>query len=118
VLQDVAGAKNVKVEQTEGLPMMNVETDRAAIARYGLNVADVQDVVAVAVGGREAGQVFEGGQNLPIQPGGPDTPALPGSMQPQPGGPLVSIPGQPVTPPVQQQVNPNPAMAGIGVVGG
>jgi cobalt-zinc-cadmium resistance protein CzcA len=65
-LQDVPGAADVKVEQTEGLPVMNVEIDREAIARYGLSVADVQDVVAVAVGGREAGQVFEGDRRFDL----------------------------------------------------
>jgi cobalt-zinc-cadmium resistance protein CzcA len=47
----------VKVEHTTGLPILSVITDRAAMARYGLNVADVQDVVAIAMGGREAGMV-------------------------------------------------------------
>ena len=37
---------------------MNIDIDRAAIARYGLNIADVQDVVAIAVGGREAGRAY------------------------------------------------------------
>ncbi|MCK6485486.1 MAG: CusA/CzcA family heavy metal efflux RND transporter [Phycisphaerae bacterium] len=60
ILRGVIGSADVKVEQTKGLPVMNVEIDRAAIARYGLNVADVQDVVAIAVGGREAGLVFQG----------------------------------------------------------
>src|SRR4029453_9077214 len=55
VLQGVPGAADVKVEQTTGLPILSVITDRAAIARYGLRVADVQDVVATAIGGGEAG---------------------------------------------------------------
>ena len=63
---DVPGAADVKVEQTEGLPMMNVDDRPRAIARYGLNVADVQDVVAAAVGGREAGQVFEGDRRFDL----------------------------------------------------
>ena len=66
VLQDVPGAADVKVEQTSGLPILNVQVDRAAIARYGLNVADVQEVVAIAVGGREAGLVFEGDRRFPL----------------------------------------------------
>jgi cobalt-zinc-cadmium resistance protein CzcA len=65
-MQGVAGAADVKVEQTEGLPMMNVEIDRDAISRYGLNVSDVQDVISVAVGGREAGQVFEGDRRFDL----------------------------------------------------
>lgn len=59
-LSRVPGAVGVKVEQTEGLPLLTVQADRAAISRYGLSVADVQDVVQAAIGGREAGQIFEG----------------------------------------------------------
>ncbi|MCC6239829.1 MAG: CusA/CzcA family heavy metal efflux RND transporter [Phycisphaerales bacterium] len=66
VLQSIAGAADVKVEQTEGLPVMNVEIDPAIIARYGLNVADVQDVIAVAIGGRQAGLVFEGDRRFDL----------------------------------------------------
>lgn len=66
VIQSVPGAADVKVEQVAGLPVMNVETDRAAIARYGLNMADVQDVVSAAIGGREAGQVFEGDRRFDL----------------------------------------------------
>jgi cobalt-zinc-cadmium resistance protein CzcA len=66
VLQGIPGAADVKAEQTEGLPVMNVEIDRAAIARHGLNVADVQDVIAVAIGGREAGLVFEGDRRFDL----------------------------------------------------
>jgi cobalt-zinc-cadmium resistance protein CzcA len=66
VLQSISGAADVKIEQSEGLPVMNVEIDRAAIARHGLNVADVQDVIAVAIGGREAGLVFEGDRRFDL----------------------------------------------------
>jgi cobalt-zinc-cadmium resistance protein CzcA len=66
VLGEVPGAADVKVEQPEGLPMTNVTINRAAIARYGLSVADVQDVVAAAIGGREAGQVFEGDRRFDL----------------------------------------------------
>ena len=66
VLGKVRGAADVRVEQTQGLPIMTVDVDRAAIARYGLSVQDVQDVVAIAVGGREAGQVFEGDRRFDL----------------------------------------------------
>jgi cobalt-zinc-cadmium resistance protein CzcA len=66
VLGSVEGATAVKVEQVSGLPVMTVTVDREAIAQYGLSVADVQDVVAVAVGGREAGQVFEGDRRFDL----------------------------------------------------
>ncbi len=60
VVSDIPGAADVKVEQASGLPMLTVEPDREALARYGANVADVQELVATAVGGRDAGQIFEG----------------------------------------------------------
>lgn len=59
-LQQVEGASEVKVEQTTGLPVLTINIDRDKAARYGLNVGDVQDTVAVAVGGRVAGTLFEG----------------------------------------------------------
>src|SRR5215211_3787959 len=60
ILKDIPGAEDVLVEQVSGLPVMTIEIDRAAAARHGINVADVQDVVSTAVGGRDAGLVFEG----------------------------------------------------------
>lgn len=65
-MTDVPGTTALKVEQTEGLPVMNIQINRAAIARYGLNIADVQDVVAAAVGGQEAGLVFEGDRRFDL----------------------------------------------------
>ncbi len=66
VLLSIPGAADAKIEQTEGLPMMIVNIDREAISRYGLSVADVQDVVAVAMGGKEAGMVFEGDRRFDL----------------------------------------------------
>ncbi|TAH44642.1 MAG: CusA/CzcA family heavy metal efflux RND transporter [Betaproteobacteria bacterium] len=66
VLQGIPGAADVKVEQTTGLPMLTVHIDRDRTARYGLNVADVQDAIATAVGGREAGVLFEGDRRFDI----------------------------------------------------
>ncbi|MBC2658073.1 CusA/CzcA family heavy metal efflux RND transporter [Pseudomonas sp. MSSRFD41] len=59
-LQGLAGASEVKVEQTTGLPVLTINIDRDKAARYGLNVGDVQDTIAVAVGGRQAGILYEG----------------------------------------------------------
>jgi cobalt-zinc-cadmium resistance protein CzcA len=66
VLRSVEGAEGVKVEQVAGLPVLSVEPNRAALYRYGLNVADVQDVLAAATGGEEAGQIFEGDQRFSV----------------------------------------------------
>ncbi len=66
VLGNVSGAQDVKVEQTTGLPMLTVNIDREKTARYGLNVADVQQVVATAIGGQEAGTIFEGDRRFDV----------------------------------------------------
>jgi cobalt-zinc-cadmium resistance protein CzcA len=66
VLAGVPGAADVKVEQTTGLPMLTVQLDRPAMARLGLNVADVQEVVEVAIGGRTAGQLYDGDRRFDI----------------------------------------------------
>jgi cobalt-zinc-cadmium resistance protein CzcA len=66
LLQKIPGAADVRVEQTTGLPFMDIRIDRAAIARVGLGVSDVQDVVAAAIGGRAAGLVFEGDRRFDL----------------------------------------------------
>lgn len=54
-LKAVPGSSEVKVEQTSGLPVLTINIDREKAARYGLNIADVQNSIAIAVGGRQAG---------------------------------------------------------------
>ncbi len=66
LMELIPGAADVKVEQVTGLPIMTVRMDRKQIARYGLNVADVQEVVEIAVGGKEAGQIFEGDRRFDL----------------------------------------------------
>ena len=66
VAAGIAGAADVKLEQTTGLPMLTVEPDREALARYGLSMADLQDTVGIALGGREAGRIFEGDRRINI----------------------------------------------------
>ncbi|OYT95547.1 MAG: CusA/CzcA family heavy metal efflux RND transporter, partial [Pseudomonas sp. PGPPP3] len=66
-LEGIAGAADVKVEQTTGLPMLSVQIDREKAARFGLNVSQIQDAVSTAVGGREAGALFEGDRRFDIQ---------------------------------------------------
>jgi cobalt-zinc-cadmium resistance protein CzcA len=60
VLQHIPGAADVKVELADGLPVLGVMPDRSMLMRYGLNVADVQELVATAIGGRTAGSIYEG----------------------------------------------------------
>jgi len=66
VLQRIPGAADVKAEQTQGLPMLRVRIDRSAIARYGINAADVLDVVET-VGGKPLGTVLEGEKRFVLQ---------------------------------------------------
>ena len=66
VLRSVSGATDVKVEQAGGLPVLEIKVDKAAIARRGLSVAAVQDVIGAAVGGQDAGVIFEGDRSFDI----------------------------------------------------
>ena len=65
-VQTVPGAADVNVEQVTGLPILSIVPNRKLLDRYGLSIADVQDVVEVAMGGREAGQLFEGDRRFDI----------------------------------------------------
>jgi len=60
VVGRLQGAADVKVEQIAGLPQLQIKADRAAIARYGINVEDVNDLIESVVAGKDAGQVYEG----------------------------------------------------------
>ncbi len=66
-LKGVRGSADLRVEQATGLPVLSVEPKREALARLGIALADVQSVVATAIGGREVGQVFEGDARYAIQ---------------------------------------------------
>ena len=66
VAQGIPGAADVKTEQVDGLPVLTVRLDRAALARYGINVADVQEIVEIAIGGKNAGFVFEGDRRFEL----------------------------------------------------
>ncbi|MBL8643974.1 MAG: CusA/CzcA family heavy metal efflux RND transporter, partial [Rhodospirillaceae bacterium] len=66
ILGGIPGAEGVKVEQVEGLPVLSIEPHRAALSRYGLNVSDLQSVLAAATGGQEAGQIFDGDQRFSV----------------------------------------------------
>jgi cobalt-zinc-cadmium resistance protein CzcA len=66
VVSGVPGAEGVKVEQVAGLPVLSIEPNRPALYRLGLNIADIQEVLAAATGGEEAGQVFEGDRRFTV----------------------------------------------------
>lgn len=66
VVEGIEGAQDVSVEQVTGLPVLQITPDRAALARLGLNIADIQDVVSTSIGGAQAGSVFEGDRRFPL----------------------------------------------------
>jgi len=66
VVSQIDGAEDVQPDQISGAPQLRIDIDRDAIARYGVNVEDVQHTIRTAVGGSEAGQIFEGVRRFDI----------------------------------------------------
>ena len=66
ILRETEGAADINVEQAAGLPFLEIKINRDEIARLGLSVFAVQDVIGAAIGGREAGVLFEGDRRFPI----------------------------------------------------
>lgn len=66
VVGDVRGAADVQVDQVSGTPQLVLRVNRDAVARYGMNVQDVQETIRAAVGGEVAGQIFEGVRRFDI----------------------------------------------------
>ena len=66
VVQGVPGAADVQPDQVSGTPQLLIKVDRHAIARYGINIEDVQKIIRAAVGGEVAGQLFEGVRRFDI----------------------------------------------------
>ncbi len=60
LIENVEGASDISVEKIVGLPEMNVKYDRAKIARYGLNIQDLNDMISMGFAGKTVGSVFEG----------------------------------------------------------
>lgn len=67
ILRKVPGAADLYAERTLGGLFLDIKVDREAVARYGLNIGDVQDVIETAVGGENIGTVIEGRQRFPIR---------------------------------------------------
>jgi len=65
-VRGIRGATDIKIEQVAGLPILTVKIDRQALSRYGLSVADVQNVVEIAIGGKGAGKLFDGDRRFDI----------------------------------------------------
>jgi len=66
IIEQIPGAADARLEQATGLPMLSIVPNREKLYRYGLDVKDVQEVISVALGGRDAGQFFEGDRRYPI----------------------------------------------------
>lgn len=66
IVASVPGAADVQHEQVTGLPILSIHPDRDALARYGLDVSDVQRVAGIALGGEVAGRYFEGDRRFDI----------------------------------------------------
>jgi cobalt-zinc-cadmium resistance protein CzcA len=66
ILRSTQGAADVRVEQAVGLPFLEIKVDKAEIARRGITLSAVQDIIGAAIGGREAGIVFEGDRRFDI----------------------------------------------------
>jgi cobalt-zinc-cadmium resistance protein CzcA len=66
LIKPIRGAADAKVEAVTGLPLLTIAADRAKLARYGVNVADVQEVIETSLGGHTAGELFEGDRRFDI----------------------------------------------------
>lgn len=66
LLATVPGARDVRVEQTTGLPMISVEPQRDHLALLGLTVADLQETLQTAIGGSQAGLIYEGDRRFKL----------------------------------------------------
>lgn len=66
IIQGVQGAGDVKVEQTEGLPQLMVRFDRQKVARYGLNIEELNTIIRTAYAGEVSGMVFEGDRRFDL----------------------------------------------------
>jgi Cu(I)/Ag(I) efflux system membrane protein CusA/SilA len=67
ILRKVPGAADLYAERTQGGLFLDITIDRKAVARYGINVGDVQDVIETAIGGQNLGTVIDGRQRFPIR---------------------------------------------------
>ncbi|MBI2840715.1 MAG: CusA/CzcA family heavy metal efflux RND transporter [Acidobacteria bacterium] len=66
ILESIPGVSDARLEQLTGLPMLTIEMDRNRMALHGLNIADVQEAVEIAIGGKSAGQIFEGDRRFDL----------------------------------------------------
>lgn len=65
-LRSVKGAADIKVGQTEGLPLLDIQINRAALSRYGLNMQQALQSIGTAIGGSKAGEIYEGDKRFDL----------------------------------------------------
>jgi heavy metal efflux system protein len=103
ILQKIEGAADVRAEQVEGLPVLTVKVDRQALSRHGINIADVQNLVEIAVAGKSAGKLFEGDRRFDI------VVRLPEQLRSD----IEALKSLPIPlPPVEREAKPAPALWG------
>lgn len=66
LIEPMQGATDVQIEQLTGLPILTVVPKREILARYGINVSDLQSLVATAMGGETAGLIYEGDRRFEL----------------------------------------------------
>jgi cobalt-zinc-cadmium resistance protein CzcA len=66
VISGIEGTADARIEQVAGLPMLTVIPKRNVLSRYGLNVQEVQDLVAASIGGEQAGLIYEGDRRFQL----------------------------------------------------
>jgi len=96
ILSGIPGSADINVEKVSGLSYLEIEADRSKIARYGVNVSDIQEVVEAAIGGKEATKVYEGQKVFGLIVRFPeaarnDVPAVKNILIPSAGGALVPL---------------------------
>ncbi|MBY4896105.1 efflux RND transporter permease subunit [Cupriavidus sp. AU9028] len=60
VAGSIQGSQDIRIERITGQQYLSIEIDRQAIARYGLNVSDIHDIIEISIGGKRATDIFEG----------------------------------------------------------
>jgi len=66
ILASIPGAADTRLEQITGAPVINIDVDRRSVARYGLSLANVHEVLAIAVAGRKAGEIYQGDRRFDV----------------------------------------------------
>jgi cobalt-zinc-cadmium resistance protein CzcA len=96
IMQGIEGAEDVKVEQVSGFPQVEIVVDRKAIARHKINIADINEIVETAVGGKIASTVVEGQKRFAVLVRFPvelrrDIPELERLLVPSPDGARIPL---------------------------